>query len=299
LPGGTVCEGTPITFTVSTALDSISFWLNGTLQQTGSDTSFTFNAPVGNDSVEVYVHSGCATGEIFPFTTIASPATLIGRLLIDPCEGDTFELFAMPASATSYSWSTGAATDTIYVTTSGTYDVTVTNAAGCAASDTTVVNFTPLPQASLTQTGNLLTCPSGFASYQWFLNGVAIPGATSATYTALTNGDYYCQIGQNFCINNSDTLSILLGITDEIPVSYTLYPNPTNGQVQLSLSEGLVGEGTIRIFDLAGKQLFETHHNFNGAAARINLDLTDWNAGTYLLLLETPQGKISKLVNRL
>lgn len=43
---------------------------------------------------------------------------------------------------TGYNWSTGAQTQTIQVTQNGTYHVTVTNAAGCTASDTVKVYFT-------------------------------------------------------------------------------------------------------------------------------------------------------------
>ena len=46
------------------------------------------------------------------------------------------------AGNTSYSWNTGATTQTITVTQNGTYSVTVTNSFGCTASDTVTVNFT-------------------------------------------------------------------------------------------------------------------------------------------------------------
>ena len=54
--------------------------------------------------------------------------------------------------SSSYLWSTGATTQEISVSQNGTYSVTVTNAAGCSASDEISVNFT----IGLNENGNIL-----------------------------------------------------------------------------------------------------------------------------------------------
>jgi len=64
-------------------------------------------------------------------------------------------------------------------------------------SDSSTVN-TP-PTATITSTGSgaicagaseTLSATSGMSSYQWYANGTAISGATSATYTANASGNY-------------------------------------------------------------------------------------------------------------
>ena len=46
-------------------------------------------------------------------------------------------------------------------------------------------------------------------SYQWFKNLVAIPSATSSSYTSTANGDYYVTINDSVgCMDNSNTITV-------------------------------------------------------------------------------------------
>lgn len=47
--------------------------------------------------------------------------------------------------------------------------------------------------------GIILEVDAGFDSYQWFLNGVAIPGATSNTFTPTTGGNYTVRVTMGTC----------------------------------------------------------------------------------------------------
>ena len=98
-------------------------------------------------------------------------------------------------------WSNGATTQAITASASGDYSVTVKNASGCSAtSAATTVTVNPLPTATITADGPATFCQGGSVglststgtgySYQWKKGGVAISGATAATYSASTSGDY-------------------------------------------------------------------------------------------------------------
>ncbi|MFZ4414489.1 MAG: LamG-like jellyroll fold domain-containing protein, partial [Bacteroidales bacterium] len=64
------------------------------------------------------------------------------------CQGTNFQLNAFYTGCT-YLWNTGATTQTINVTSSGTYSVKVTNSSGCVGKDTIVVNTVPKPNVNL------------------------------------------------------------------------------------------------------------------------------------------------------
>ena len=76
-----------------------------------------------------------------------------------------------------------------------------------------------------------------FASYQWLLNSVPIPGATSQTYTAVANGTYRVKVKDaNGCESFSDPEFLYdLGVnnTSNIATQIKLYPNPAKELVHI------------------------------------------------------------------
>lgn len=78
------------------------------------------------------------------------------------------------AGFSAYQWSNGASGQTLTVTTSGTYAVTVTNAVGCKAGDS--VEFTLLPSDTITR--NIGVCPGE----QIDVNGTLLGAGQSLTF---------------------------------------------------------------------------------------------------------------------
>lgn len=128
------------------------------------------------------------------------------------CEGGSVVLRASGGTPGSYVWSNGATTDSIVVTTSGTYSVR-TGAGSClstASNDITVsVTDKPMP-VPVTATGSttfcqgdsvLLSAPAGYAEYLWS------NGATTQTIYAKAAGRYTVRVASvaGGCL--SDTLA--------------------------------------------------------------------------------------------
>lgn len=79
--------------------------------------------------------------------------------------------------------------------------------------------------------GSLLTAEPGLAPYQWYFNGVLIPGATSQTYVPTAPGNYSVS-GTRECGETRPSPNFLVNCTQNIPIDAInddLTQNPING----------------------------------------------------------------------
>ena len=91
---------------------------------------------------------------------------------------------------------------------------------------------------------------------------------------------------------NCDGVDGVLGL-NTIELVAQIAPNPTNGSIQITLSQ--VGTGQIQILDLNGKVLITSE--LNGATAHI--DLGSLQQGTYLVSILTTQKPIVQRINKM
>jgi uncharacterized repeat protein (TIGR01451 family) len=182
----TFCFGGSVTLTAPAGYTSYS-WSNGSTAQ-----SITVTAS-GNYTVTVFDVAGCsATSAATAVVVNPLPAaTITASGPTTFCNGGSVTLTA--AAATSYLWSNGATTQSIVVTTGGSYSVTVTNTNGCTATSApTVVTVNPLPTPSITASGPTNFCTGGSvtltssaaASYLWS------NGATTQSIAVTSGGSY-------------------------------------------------------------------------------------------------------------
>ncbi len=88
---------------------------------------------------------------------------------------------------------------------------------------------------------------------QWYLNSVAIPSATSSTYTATAAGTYKVRITIDDCVGDfsNDTPVVITGDLPTGKPSMALYPNPTRGNLFIAGLESETNECSI--VDLLGR----------------------------------------------
>jgi gliding motility-associated-like protein len=132
----------------------------------------------------------------------------------------------------SYTWNFGDnsppsnATSPVYTyLTQGSFTVTLlaTSAAGCSSSFTRSVTVAPMPSGTLNLVASNLLCEggsvnlsaSGGASYQWLLNGGAIPGAVNATLAATQPGIYTVNVINSFGCSTTATGSVTLSLVSK------------------------------------------------------------------------------------
>jgi gliding motility-associated-like protein len=162
------------------------------------------------------------------------------------CANQTLPTLNSGWSGLTYQWNdqngaiAGATSSTYAVTAAGTYTVTVNNGPGCSGTDTVVVDVTPVPvdnfPTDYTQCVNdpLPTLDAGNpgATYQWYLNGTIITGATSQTYTPTVAGTYSVTVdnGNANCIGNFD---VVINTVNQYTVSLTNQSICANGSYPL------------------------------------------------------------------
>ncbi|MEY3249258.1 MAG: hypothetical protein RL742_1301, partial [Bacteroidota bacterium] len=125
-----------------------------------------------------------------------------------------------------------------------------------------------------------------WSSYQWFLNGLPIPGATGPTYVAEESGLYECQVlSDNGCLY-AVKLQVVVSQT-KLPASvqaFSLSPNPTGGLFVLRMQLQQSADVLLSLTDGAQREIFR--QNLQGRQIEKTIDLSGLPAGMYLLRVQ-------------
>jgi hypothetical protein len=189
----------------------------------------------------------------------------------------------------SYTWALNGTT----YTTSGTYTHVATNAAGCQL--TTTLNLTiNTVDVSTSVADPTITANASGASYQWIdcNNGNAIiPGAIAQSFTPTANGNYAVIVSSTSCSDTSACQAInSLGI-DEMGASIIeVYPNPTNGKVQIILGKAYQNTSVKLINALGQAILYKTYASSNEIIFEI-----EGAPGVYFLEIETAEQVLGRI----
>jgi hypothetical protein len=217
-----------------------------------------------------------------------------------PCESST-ETYSVGSvsGAVTYSWTLpagwlGTSTTNSITTTVGTLggNITVEAVNACGVSPLRTLAITSvlsLPSPTITQSGNTLSVTTSFSSYQWYLNGTAISGATSQSHIASQNGNYHVVVtGSNNCSGQSNTLGIILDVTEvNLKTGLSLYPNPVQTMLYLNHDKAV---GMINVYNSLGRKVHEVYIEQNHA----EINLAHLPAGAYVLRTEERAMKIIK-----
>lgn len=156
------------------------------------------------------------------------------------------------------------------------------------------------PKAEITTKGDTLIVEIA-DSYQWFLNGQAISGATSQSFIAKTNGTYTVEIKKfGVTVISPAFKHTITGIEDELlQKSTTLIPNPAQNICVLQVSNDYFGEVKLSISNLLGQIVFQTVIDKNEINLSQTLDLQHFANGIYFVYLQTAKGKVVKKLVRM
>jgi uncharacterized protein (TIGR02145 family) len=230
-----LCQGSVLA--LNSTAGSSYLWSNGQTTQTIQVTQG------GAYTVQVTNANGCV-GTSNPVNITVNPLPAPSITAQGPttfCQGGSVVLTS--TGATSYTWSTNATTQSITVTTSGLYQVTVVDNKGCSGSSSPIqVTVLSPPNASITTIGSTALCagqstslsaPAG-NTYLWS------NGASTQNITVNTAGTYSVQVTNAAgCSANSNVVTISV---NPVPVANLSANGATSfcsgGSVVLTASAG-------------------------------------------------------------
>ena len=162
--------------------------------------------------------------------------------------------------------------------------VLFSEATTCTSVDVPVtVNPTPTP--TISAAGTTLSTIAG-ASYQWYFNGLPIPGATSQNYIANEGGNYYVEVTSAAgCTGTSPIYTVsLAGVDDLTASSLLLYPNPSNTTITVELPSSFDLNAGAQIYDAAGRLVQEL--NFENTSS-LTIEVYNLEPGIYTFVVRS------------
>ncbi|MCF8370175.1 MAG: T9SS type A sorting domain-containing protein [Bacteroidales bacterium] len=200
------------------------------------------------------------------------------------CDNGSIILDAEHPGAT-YSWSTGASTQTIQALQTGLYTLTVYHFCGDLTDDIDiVVNPSPVVHFSddtliiLGGVPVLLDPNATGVSYEWS------NGTTDSTYTASVPGTYMVTVTNEFGCTGTDKVVVIYRVgVDEVSIAdqVLLYPNPVQNKLYIAMDNLRIEE--IRIYSSIGS-LISQFSNIDGT---VEVDTQHLSEGIYFVKILT------------
>jgi len=183
----------------------------------------------------------------------------------------------------TYTWINGLT----YTNSNSTDTFTINSVLGCDSIITLNLTLQTISNLNVTANGATLLASNTNASYQWLdcnNNFAIIPGATTSTYVATSNGSYAVQLTENACIDTSACIAVNLLSTPErlMQLNMRCYPNPGSGHFFLELPQ-VLEPATLTVKNMLGQILFQQTYE---QLEKSTLDLNE-APGLYVVELQT------------
>lgn len=268
LSGSTLPPAEPVNWTITPGSQGTVM----TGQGTSSVTILWHGQPSsGPWSATITATTACGSTSFGPVTIHPKFTFNIIKSGINICNGGVTLTVSGEPSGSTYLWSNSATTNSITVTTGGTYTVTVTKG-GCSFSKPIFVEdpFSLLPATCGAGTCNgantneqlgVIAQPTGGSfTYQWYSGvhptGSLISGATSANYLAPNSGPYYVVVTYGTCTKflpftvkkiccpdvNTPVISFVRNSCNTYTFTGTT-PNPSGASITWNFGDGSTAAG--------------------------------------------------------
>lgn len=168
------------------------------------------------------------------------------------------------------------------------YDAKI-KTADCASSGArTQVNASTATAGSptITEIGDSLLSSAGSGN-QWYLNGLALAGATDSVYIPKKSGTYYTIVSglSGGCSAESNSINYVLTAVDTAaaPKGLLVTPNPTTGLLNVSFTVTNTADLTFEVYNILGQLLYKQAYPAYIGSYSGQLNLSGYADGVYLL----------------
>lgn len=284
------CAGSSVTL-VSSVID-VTWQKDGvTIANPGNNTQLLPVTQAGTYRA-VYTKSACpGYSNAITLTTIPQPLTPIAYRVTQNLCDTGFVTIASTLNTGTMQWQKdsvdilGANTSTYIAKASGVYRMVISIPGACPSYSQNLpitVNTALIPV--IVWDGNQFKTFSLYSKYQWYLNNVAIAGATTNTYKPTTPGNYKVMVtaGPN-CIFTSEVFQLLVtAVTTPTVINGAVvkqYPNPAANQAWIEFSQIPTKPVTVRLLNATGAVL----QTVQTRQQKISLPIANYTNGLYFI----------------
>lgn len=277
--------------------DSVLLWAgaptDAILWSTGDTTSMIWVSTAGTYDVSINSVCGIANDTIVVSLSADVYSNYIVADTMEFCTGESVQLSSsMPAD--TYLWTGGSTSDSLTVTTGGTYTLDITDACG-SGSESIVINEYSTPTASFTSILSYVTAQftnttpaSGTMTYSWDFGDSNSSTDSDPIHVYSAVGTYWVELTvTNECGTHvfGDSLTTSSVGIEEITEFGTVavYPNPSNGIYQLDFNLTTAMDLDVIVVNVLGEVvLTERIEMTNGVHSDV-IDITTSAPGVYFV----------------
>ena len=278
------------------AVYDVAIGANGDVLACGSGFAAALSISACNQ-----IHLSCNT-VVLPAAQFSAPNAI--------CPGTCTGFTNLSSNATSFVWyfqggtpsvSTDVDPANICYNAPGSYDVTLVASNASGTDSVTLLNYMtvypfPPPQGIL-QSGDTLFANQGSSSYQWYQDGVLIPGATGYFYVINQSGNYNVVCTDaNGCEVEAAIFDVISAVSNGVNLDGSqlhVYPNPVNDQLEITVS-GFVNETlSIAIYNDLGENVYSSGKFYNGSHSHpFKVDCRNLSPGIFLLEVSSEHNQV-------
>ncbi|MEO8151182.1 MAG: T9SS type A sorting domain-containing protein [Bacteroidia bacterium] len=301
------CAGNQVTLTCDTGVTYL--WNTGATTQSivVTNSGSYFATVTGAGAIVVNTDTMLVTRWGLPGATYTASGSL------NICAPATSVIVTVDHAYT-YLWSNGVTTQSVVLSTAGTYTATATSKKGCISVSVPIIVTTNCGGASCTKptNGNVTNITATDANVSWssptnptefistwispwgFVRTTTVPGtARTSIVDQLKAGRTYKWFVQANCngtlslVSDTVTFTSALRLMDNAPAdeSISLSPNPANGMSYLTFTGAAEGKYSVGIMNVAGQQIQLIEGTAFDGLNTVNIDASTLPPGVYIVKL--------------